>query len=84
MDSIPYSYCLHCTKSQEYKEAKGAKNAKTLEVRPKKKSFSFPLATFWYASKTTEARIQYRFRTAPLRSSFSKISVYQIVFVVCM
>ena len=45
------------TNSQEYEEAKGAKNAKTLEVRPKttEKSFSFRLATFWYASKTTEA-----------------------------
>ena len=45
------------TNSQEYEEAKGAKNAKTLEVRPKttEKSFSFRLSTFWYALKTIEA-----------------------------
>ena len=45
------------TNSQEYEEAKRVKNAKTLEVRPKttERSFSLSLATFKYASKTTEA-----------------------------
>ena len=46
------------TNSQENEEAKGAKNAKTLEVRPKttEKVFLLSLATFWYTLKTTEAK----------------------------
>ena len=85
------------TNSQEYKEAKGAINAKTLEVRPKttEKVFFLSVSDILVRLEDNGSRkepfspvythtIRYRFRTAPLRSPFLKTSVYQIVFVVCM
>ena len=85
------------TNSQENEEAKGAKNAKTLEVRPKTTEKVFLLSVSDILVHLEDNRsqkepfspvythtIQYRFRTAPLRSPFLKTSFYQIIFVVCM
>ena len=85
------------TNLQEYEEAKGAKNAKTLVVRPKttEKVFLLSVTDILVRLEDNRSRkepflpvythtIRYCFRTAPLRSPYLKTSVYQIVFVVCM
>ena len=85
------------TNLQEYEEAKGAKNAKTLEVRPKttEKVFLLSVSDILVRLEDNQSRkepfsavythtIRYRFRTAPLRSPYLKTSVFQIVFVVCI
>ena len=85
------------TNSQENEEAKGAKNAKTLEVRPKttEKVFLLSVSDILVHLEDNRSQIEpfspvythtirYRFRAAPLRSPFLKTSFYQIIFVVCM
>ena len=85
------------TNSQEYKEAKGVKNANTLEVRPKttENVFHLLVTDILICLEDNRSRkepfspvytrtIRYRFRIAPLRSPFLKTSIYQMVFVVCM
>ena len=85
------------TNSQEYEEAKGAKNAKTLKVRLKTTENVFLLSVSNILVRLEDNRsrkepfspvythtIRYRFQTAPLSSPFLKTSVYQIVFIVCI